>query len=76
MRKTDSSAISEGELYLGTARRDLLRCGDGIGQNDLGQAILVAGISVGDVGLGFLKFSLAEFDYRAKTPTSTDITLM
>jgi hypothetical protein len=33
----------------------------------LGQAILVAGIGVGDVGLGFLEFGLTEFNDRAKT---------
>ncbi len=33
----------------------------------MGQAILVAGIGVGDVGLGFLEFGLAEFDDGAET---------
>jgi len=33
----------------------------------LGQAILVFGIGVGDVGFGFSEFGLAEFDDRAET---------
>ena len=33
----------------------------------MGQAILVLGIGVGDVGLGFLELGLAEFDDRAET---------
>jgi len=33
----------------------------------LGQAVLVAGIGVGDVGLGFLEFGLTEFNDGAKT---------
>ena len=33
----------------------------------MGQAILVLGIGVGDVGLGFLERSLAKFDDGAKT---------
>ena len=65
MRKTESSYASKGQLPLGTARRDLLRCGNGIGEDDLGQAILVAGIGVGDVSLGFLEFGLAEFDGKS-----------
>jgi hypothetical protein len=60
--KTESSKTSKGRLTLGTARKDLLRCGDGISEDDLGQAILILGIGVGDVGLGFLEFGLAEFD--------------
>ena len=36
----------------------------------MGQAILVAGIGVGDVGLGFLEFGLAEFDDGAETLSS------
>ena len=52
---------------LGTARRDLLRRRDGISENHLGQAILVIGIRVGDVGLGFLEFGLAKFDDGAET---------
>jgi len=39
----------------------------------LGQAILVASISVGDVGLGFLELGLAEFDDGAQTQVVTGL---
>jgi len=55
---------------LGTTRWALLRRRNGISEDDLGQAILVCGIRVGDVGLGFLEFGLAEFDDGAETLSS------
>src|SRR5260370_14383955 len=65
--KIEAPEICQGRLPLGTARRDLLWCRDGIGEDDLGQPILVLGIRVGNVGLGFLEGSLAEFDDGAET---------
>ena len=41
--------------------QDLVRCSHRIGQDDLRQPILVAGVGIGNVGLGFLEFRLAEF---------------
>ena len=58
--KLSHPKTSEGRLPLGTARRDLLRWGNRISEDDLGQAILVFGIRVGDVGLSFLENGLAE----------------
>ncbi len=68
--KTESSETSKGRLTLGTARKDPLRCGDGISEHDFGQAILIFGIGVGDVSFGFLEFGLAEFDDGAETLSS------
>src|SRR5216683_8243493 len=44
--KSEASDLSQGRLPLGTARRDLLRCRDGKGEDDLGQAMLVPGARV------------------------------
>ena len=44
--------------------KGLSRSGNRVREDDLGQAILVFGIGVGDVGLGFLEFGLAEVQGR------------
>jgi len=41
--------------------RQLFRCGGGKGKDHLRHAVLVGGVGVGDVRLGFLQFGLGEF---------------
>src|SRR5579864_7219253 len=45
----------------------LFRCGDGKGQDHLGQAVLIGGIRIGNVRLGFLEFGLRELDDGTET---------
>lgn len=53
-------------LCTGPEEPPLPGCGDCIGQGDLGEAILIAGVGVGNVGFGFLEFGLAGFDDGAE----------
>src|SRR5689334_1345188 len=45
----------------------LFRCSSGKGKGYLGEAVLVGGVGVGDVRLGFLQLSLCEFHDGAET---------
>jgi hypothetical protein len=65
--KLGSSAPSVNGLPPSNTRKDLLRCGYGKCEDNLGQAILVFGVGVLDVGFGFLEFGLGKFDDGAET---------
>jgi hypothetical protein len=45
----------------------LFRCGHGKGEDNLGQAILVFGVGVFDVGFGFLQLGLGKLNDGAET---------
>ena len=44
----------------------LFRCGNGIGEDDLGQAVLVSGVGIGEVCFRFLEYGLAKLNNGAE----------
>ena|SRR5258708_10822558 len=65
--KANSSVNSEGRSPVRNVGRGLLRQLNGIGEDNLGQAILVFRVGIGDVRFCLPQFGLTEFHNRSQS---------